>query len=136
MALLPLFCACTAERVQEESPATPSVDQQTIILRAQADVPGSGPTKVVLDFPTLSWQDDDQIAVFDGTAKHTFSIPPGGNHGSSANFSGTVSEGASELYAVSPAAAADALSGGLLSVSLLSVQVIPSGLTASPQALL
>lgn len=131
-ALSPLLFACTAEPEQEMAPAATAGGRETVFLSAVAE---SGSSKATLDFPSVLWEDDDQIAVFDGTAKNIFSIPDGGNHGTSATFSGTVTEGAAELYAVSPSSAGTSLAGSLLTVNLPSVQSIPAGLKVSPEAL-
>ena len=131
-ALSPLLFACTAEPVQETAPAAPAEGRETIFLTAVAE---SGTSKTTLDFPSVKWEDSDQIAVFDGTSKNIFTIPEGGNHGTSASFTGTVAQGASELYAVSPASAGNALEGSQITINLPSVQTIPAGLTASPDAL-
>ena len=131
-ALTPLLFACTAEPEPQRAPAAPAGGQETIFLSAVTE---SGPSKTTLEFPSVKWEDSDQIAVFDGTAKNTFTIPEGGNHGTSATFTGTVTEGAAELYAVSPSSAGTTLAGSLLTVNLPSVQSIPAGLNASPDAL-
>ena len=99
-----------------EQPTQPRADLAEITLQATGESPAD--SKATLEFPSVKWQDSDQIAIFDGTAKNIFSIPEGGNHGTSASFSGTVTEGAAELYAVSPAAAGTALAGNLLTVSI------------------
>ena len=132
VAVLPVIFSCTREAGMEQ-PSQTRADLVEITLRATGESPAD--SKATLEFPFVKWQDSDQIAIFDGTAKNVFSIPEGGNHGTSATFSGTVTEGAAELYAVSPAAAGTALAGSLLTVNIPSVQSIPSGLTAAPEAL-
>ncbi len=132
VAVLPVIFSCTREAGMEQPPQT-RADLVEITLRATGESPAD--SKATLEFPSVKWQDSDEIAIFDGTAKNIFSIPEGGNHGTSASFSGTVTEGAAGLYAVSPASAGNALSGSLLTVNIPSVQSIPAGLTAAPEAL-
>lgn len=138
LAAMSLLIGCTVEPVQESAPQAPQGRLETVILQASPESPGNAgapASKATLDFPSVLWQDSDQIAVFDGSAKNVFSIPEGGNHGTTASFSGTVTEGAAELYAVSPASAGTALAGSLLTINLPSVQTIPAGLKASPDAI-
>ena len=132
VAVLPVIFSCTREAGMEQ-PSQTRADLVEITLRATGESPAD--SKATLEFPSVKWQDSDQIAVFDGTAKNIFSIPDGGNHGTSATFSGTVTEGAAELYAVSPPSAGTSLAGSLLTVNIPSVQSIPAGLTAAPEAL-
>ena len=129
-ALLPVFYACTQE-VQVEQILAPQAKVTEITLEASPEVPD---VKVQIDYPSLLWEDSDQIAVFDGTARNIFTIPEGGNHGTSASFRGTAAQGA-ELYAVSPASVAQALGSGFLNIAFPEVQRIPSGRQVAPEAL-
>ena len=99
---------------------------------------GEPQTKVTLDFSraaNVRWLDNDLIAVFDGTAKNQFSIDPGTNTGESATFSGEVTAGATNLYAVSPYSAAVSQSGTNLTVTVPSSQTISSSTNVDPAAL-
>lgn len=99
---------------------------------------GEPQTKVTLDFSqaaNVRWLDNDLIAVFDGTAQNQFSIDPGTNTGESATFSGEVTAGATNLYAVSPYSAAGSQSGTNLTVTVPSSQTISSSTNVDPAAL-
>ena len=99
---------------------------------------GEPQTKVTLDFSqaaNVRWLDNDLIAVFDGTAQNQFSIDPGTNTGESATFSGEVTAGATNLYAVSPYSAAVSQSGTNLTVTVPSSQTISSSTNVDPAAL-
>ena len=91
--------------------------------------------KAILDLPHVLWEDNDCIAVFDGTARRMFTIPEGGNHGSSATFVGDASSGAADLYAAYPESTAEACANGLLTVVVPSVQHVPEGRSSDPDAL-
>ena len=99
---------------------------------------GEPQTKVTLDFSqaaNVRWLDNDLIAVFDGTARNQFSIDTGTNTGESATFSGEVTAGATNLYAVSPYSAAVSQSGTNLTVTVPSSQTISSSTNVDPAAL-
>ena len=99
---------------------------------------GEPQTKVTLDFSqaaNVRWLDNDLIAVFDGTAQNQFSIDPGTNTGESATFSGEVTAGATNLYAVSPYSAAVSQSSSNLTVTVPSSQTISSSTNVDPAAL-
>ncbi len=99
---------------------------------------GEPQTKVTLDFSqtaNVRWLDNDLIAVFDGTAQNQFSIAPETNTGESATFSGEVTAGATNLYAVSPYSAAVSQSGTNLTVTVPSSQTISSSTNVDPAAL-
>ena len=98
----------------------------------------AGSSKVTLDFSqaqNVRWSDDDLIAVFDGTAKNQFSIDAGTNTGATAKFSGEVTEGYTDLYAVYPYSAAGSLSGSSLTVTVPAEQTVSSSASVDPAAL-
>ncbi|MBO6168545.1 MAG: hypothetical protein J6O51_01085 [Bacteroidales bacterium] len=128
------LASCQSELSQDTVKPGDTTDATELILTAQSELPSG--TRTILDFPALTWEDSDCIAVFDGKSKNLFSITEGGNHGTSATFKGEVAQGATELYAVNPADAAQSCSDGSLTVSLPSVQRIPDGRQASPEALI
>ena len=82
-------------------------------------------TKTYVSGTDIIWEDTDDLAIFDGTAKRVFSIS--NISGTTADFSGEVADGSTEFYAAYPAASASALSAGVLTASLPSAQVIPAG---------
>lgn len=117
-------------------------------IAAPEDIPSGGPRvpvtleaytegggKTVLDFPSVKWEDSDEIAVFDGVSRNIFTIPSGGNSGSSARFRGEVAEGAKTLYAAYPAAAAESCDGGLIIISVPREQRLSGSSPAAPGAL-
>lgn len=127
-----LFSCQREERVdnQEETP----VRKTKISFSAQ----GEPETAAYLDFsqtPNVRWADDDLIAVFDGTVKNQFGIDDGTNTGAAATFSGEVTEGYTNLYAVYPYSAAGSLSGASLSVTVPSVQTVSGTSCVDPAAL-
>ena len=130
--IVALFSCQREERVdnQEETP----VRKTKISFSAQ----GEPETAAYLDFsqtPNVRWSDDDLIAVFDGTAKNQFSIDEGTNTGGSATYSGEVTEGFTNLYAVYPYSAANALSGSSLSVTVPAIQTVSSTAKVDPAAI-
>ncbi|MBR3074753.1 MAG: hypothetical protein IKH11_03225 [Bacteroidales bacterium] len=92
-------------------------------------------TKALLDFPSMLWEDNDEIAVFDGSSKSIFTIPDGENGGSTATFSGSVASGSSVFHAVYPASAGLGLESGNLTVCVPSAQTVRAGTCADPAAL-
>ena len=99
---------------------------------------GEDLSKVALNFAeaqNAKWEDSDQVAVFDGSAKNVFSIKSGSNTGASAVFEGEVTDGAATLWAVYPADAGVALSGSDIQIEVPAQQNIPSGAIADPKAL-
>ena len=91
-------------------------------------------TKTYVSGTDIIWEDTDDLAIFDGTAKRVFSIS--NISGTTADFSGEVADGSTEFYAAYPAASASALSAGVLTASLPSAQVIPAGKNVAQGALL
>ncbi len=91
--------------------------------------------KATLDLPHVLWNDNDCIAVFDGSSRRIFTIREGSNQGSSATFVGEASAGAADLYAAFPESAAEACADGLLTISVPSVQRVPEGRSADSGAL-
>ena len=99
---------------------------------------GEAEEKAYLDFSqtqNVRWSNTDLIAVFDGTVKNEFSIDSGTNTGATATFSGEVTAGYSNLYAVYPYSAANSLSGSSLSVTVPSFQTVSSTAKVDPAAL-
>ncbi len=133
-ALLSIVALASCEReARDDSPEVPT-RKTKISFSAQ----GEPETAAYLDFsqtPNVRWSDDDLIAVFDGTAKNQFSIDEGTNTGGSATFSGEVTEGFTNLYAVYPYSAANALSGSSLSVTVPAIQTVSSTAKVDPAAI-
>ena len=126
--------ASCAKEAGEGNPDETPTQKTRISLSAQ----GEPETSAYLDFeqdPNVRWSDDDLIAVFDGTAKNQFSIDEGTNTGGSATFSGEVTEGFTNLYAVYPYSAANALSGSSLSVTVPVIQTVSSTVKVDPAAI-
>lgn len=117
-------------------------------------------TKVTLDFPNLAWEDQDQIAVFDGknTAPNVFiyqapvvedetteetnpeEVTPAAVAVKSSvvrpSFSGSIAESAEELYAVYPYNANATLADGKITTTIPHEQVVPEGGNVDKSALL
>ncbi|MBP5558674.1 MAG: hypothetical protein J6X71_02800 [Bacteroidales bacterium] len=128
--LLPLSCE---KEIEEQNP-TPVSGKVSVSISAT----GEPEDKASLDFSqaqNVRWADDDLIAVFDGTAKNQFSIDAGTNSGASATFSGEVTAGYTDLYAVYPYSAAGSLSGSSLSVTVPASQTISASAPVDPAAI-
>lgn len=117
-------------------------------------------TKVTLDFPNLAWEDQDQIAVFDGknTAPNVFTyqapvvedenteetnpeeVTPAAVAVKSSvvrpSFSGSIAESAEEFYAVYPYNANATLADGKITTTIPHEQVVPAGGNVDKSALL
>lgn len=130
---IPVLFSCAREAGLDaaDQPGAPGARTE-IILSATGEAPEA---KATLEFPSVLWEDSDEIAVFDGYAKNVFTIPDGCNRGNSATFRGEVREGAAELYASSPASAGLGCAGGQITVELPSVQRIGTGRSIAPDAL-
>ena len=107
-------------------------DLVTVSLDASME---SHVSKAQLDFPSVLWEDSDEIAVFDGVARRIFTITDGGNHGRSASFTGEVDAGSGQLYAAYPASGAESCAGGLLTVTVPRVQKLEGDKTVDSDAL-
>ena len=126
--------ASCAKEAGEGNPDETPTQKTRISLSAQ----GEPETSAYLDFeqdPNVRWSDDDLIAVFDGTTKNQFSIDEGTNTGATATYSGEVTEGFTDLYAVYPYSAANSLSGSSLSVTVPSIQTVSSTAKVDPAAI-
>lgn len=83
----------------------------------------------------FEWAAGDRIAVFDGVSKNIFTFS--GGAGNTANFSGKVRKGATDLYAVYPADAAISIDAAqVLTVRLPRQQTIAAGATYDREAVL
>ena len=131
------FLLAALSGCRQELPAGPELpdnpaEGETVVLNASLQ-PAEG--KATLVFPSVLWDDDDEIAVFDGSSRHIFTIPEGENKGSTARFAGSASPSAAKLYAVYPASGGESLSAGSLGICIPSVQTVPDGKCADPLAL-
>ncbi|MBO4340939.1 MAG: hypothetical protein J5835_05875, partial [Bacteroidales bacterium] len=132
------LCAVSCEK---ETEGQDQPQEQAATVRVSLSATGestSSDMKATLDFSqaqNVRWSDDDHIAVFDGTAKNQFSIDDGTNTGATATFSGEVTPGYANLYAVYPYSAANSLSAGSLSVTVPSTQIVSSTASVDPAAL-
>ena len=132
-AVVPLAYSCNVGMdLDDVVPDWPPAGKVQACFNASVQGPD---TKATLDFPSVLWEDNDEIAVFDGSSRNIFSIPEGENNGSTAKFSGCVTSGSTEFYAVYPASAGLGLESGSLTVHVPSVQNIPSGACVDPSAL-
>ena len=133
-----LLGSCTQEPM-EDGGGIDLLEKVPVSFSAQGemDAEESG-SRVMLDFTqaaNVRWQDSDQIAVFDGTAKNLFSIQPGTNTGATATFAGEVTKGYSSLCAVYPYSAGESRTGADVSVTVPAAQTISGSQKADPAAL-
>lgn len=102
----------------------------------ELSIVAEGQTKASFDSSVrqLAWQEGDQVAVFDGTAKQIFTVNAASIDGGSAVFSGEITAGAQNLYVAYPVEAAGAASAEGVSVTIPSVQTVPAGDNSDPEA--
>jgi len=135
IAVAAISCAVSCNKEIAAPDSSPdSSDKVALSLSAT----GEPEVKVSLDFSqsqNVLWSDTDLIAVFDGTSKNQFSIDSGTNTGATATFSGEVTPGYSDLFAVYPYSAAGSLSGTSLSVTVPASQTVSGTASADPAAL-
>lgn len=81
------------------------------------------------------WAAGDKVAVFDGTSKCEFTVVEGTINGGSADFTGMVAEGATDLYVSYPFASADKVQDGLVFNEIPLVQTVAEGACVDPAAL-
>lgn len=131
--LLLALPACSPEQTAaEQLPDDSAGAGVPMTFEARSEVPEA---RLVLDYPSVLWSDSDAIAVFDGSARNVFTISEGGNGGTSARFSGSVTSGSGEFWAVSPESAGVSLESGALCVNLPSVQRLKAGESCASGAL-
>ncbi|MBQ7622413.1 MAG: hypothetical protein IJS66_01570 [Bacteroidales bacterium] len=90
-------------------------------------------TRAALEFPSVIWEDEDHIAVFDGYGMRDFTISS--HSGSSAVFSGSLAAGSSVLTVAYPYSAAVSADGSNVTVSVPAEQKLEPGKTADSAAL-
>lgn len=95
-------------------------------------------TKADLSGLDVVWTVGDKIAVFDGISESANEFTVGAVEGTTAIISGLVSEGTTEIYAVSPYSAARSLDAENHAVNfrLTQPQIIPEGASIAPEALI
>ena len=133
-----LLCAVSCNKERQDADLSPESTSKVKVSLSASGEASEMDDKAYLDFSTAQnvlWSDDDLIAVFDGTAKNQFSIDAGTNTGATATYSGDVTAGYSNLYAVYPYSAANSLSGSSLSVTVPSEQTVSSTASVDPAAL-
>lgn len=125
-----------ASCAKEITPAEPSEIGGDQTAKFELTVTTDQNTKAAFDSDVrqLTWQEGDQIAVFDGTAKQVFTVVAESIEGGSAKFVGDITEGATELYVAYPVAAASAASAEGMTVTIPSEQTVPEGAKADPEA--
>ena len=81
------------------------------------------------DGKTVVWEAEDSISVFDGVGNNKFLIDgyDASAPSSSARFTGTVDEGATQFYAVYPYAAGNTLNGSTVSATVPAIQTAKAG---------
>ncbi|MBQ9463217.1 MAG: hypothetical protein IJU68_06120, partial [Bacteroidales bacterium] len=119
-----LAASCTMEPVEIEYEAL-----VPLTLNAEFGEPGS---KTIVSGVEVLWNDNDKIAVFDGTAVREFTLISGSGT-KSALFYGEISSSASDLSAIYPYSAA-VLEDGQFSVHIPTIQRIID-YSADPDAL-
>lgn len=153
------FSCQKAEITDPNSPGTEQTYNKVDVVLT-ATIESRLDTKVTLAFPKLSWEDQDQIAVFDGknTAPNVFTyqapvvedetteetnpedVTPAAVAVKSSvvrpSFSGSIVESAEELYAVYPYNANATLADGKITTTIPHEQVVPEGGNVDKSALL
>ncbi len=117
-------CAKEIEISLIESDAVHSGQPSLVPLTFQAKAELMG-TKSDISFPSILWEADDELAVFDGSAFNKFSVVNLSDDGRTATFSGSAADAAS-YYAIAPYSAATNISteNTRLSVKIPSTQTI------------
>ena len=109
--------SCAQELVNPQANPELDVELVPMTLTVDGDVTK---TAVGEDGKTINWCENDQIAVFDGTAKRQFTATA--VEGKKATFVGLVASGAKSLYAVYPYSAAVECNNGVISATLAAEQ--------------
>ncbi len=123
-----LLSAC-----RKEGPAEPSVPI-SVTFHVSAEQKADASKVHLTDVPEMLWDDDDSLAVFDGSGKNLFRLSA--RQGAEASFVGQVSGSAVSFAAVCPWSAAGNWSDGFVTVTIPSEQCVPDGMNADPAALL
>ena len=124
IALTLCFFSCSKEEQDGQEQVPQKSGKIAVQLGAVSESSSDIKTSITAGM-TVEWLDSDQIAVFDGTSKNTFSIKT--NSGTSAVFTGIVDEEATSLYAAYPASLATQLSGETITTAIPTEQVVPTG---------
>lgn len=124
--------SCTKETPAEDSSVIVNGETVQMELTIAADAQ----TKAAFNSEVrqLAWQEGDQVAVFDGTAKQIFTVKQESIDGGSAVFTGEVTVGATDLYVAYPVSAAASASSEGISVTIPSEQTVPAGMNSDPEA--
>ncbi|MBO6169184.1 MAG: hypothetical protein J6O51_04350 [Bacteroidales bacterium] len=127
-----VLAACTRENAPDVQPSGPMVE---MTFEASA----SDLTKAGLDDLSVVWSAGDKIAIFDGISEtpNEFTLVSG-DGSTSGIFTGSLSTGATDFYAVYPFDAAVRLVTGetlLLELEIPAQQAIPDGQKVDPKAL-
>ena len=133
-----LSCAVSCNKERQDADLSPDPTPKVTVSLSASGESSEMDDKAFLDFSfaeNVRWSDDDLIAVFDGTAKNQFSIDAETNTGATATYSGDVTAGYSNLYAVYPYSAANSLSGSSLSVTVPAEQTVSSTASVDPAAI-
>ena len=116
-ALAMLASACQKELVSD---AVQSGVEPVVISTGDVE------TKTALDGTSIVWSADDKIAVFDkNNVKNLFAATS--VNGSKAEFTGVVTEGTTQIYAVYPYELAKSANGSTLTVTVLADQTSKAG---------
>lgn len=130
--ILTAFPSC----IKDVSPDSGDIITQKgkVAMEIQAGFSGS---RTTLDnFPVVTWQNSDAIAVWDGSEKSVFTIKSGTNQGSTATFEGSVAEGATSLWALFPASAFGSFDGSAFTATVPARQTVQAGAVSAPGATL
>lgn len=126
------LASCTKEN-QTETPSLP-VDGKTVAFELTVSANEQTKASFSSSARQLAWQEGDQVAVFDGTAKQIFTVVASTINGGSARFNGQITAGAENIYVAYPADAAVSASAEGIAVTIPSVQTVPSGENSDPNA--
>lgn len=121
--IITALSSCSKEVDANAGDPVPQNGKVTIELQAGF----SGTRTTLSNFPTVTWQNSDAIAVWDGSEKTVFTIKSGTNQGSTATFEGSVSEGATSLWALFPASSFGSFDGNSFTATVPAKQTVQSG---------
>lgn len=115
-----------------------AIPEQDVELVPMTITVGGEMTKTTVgnDGKTINWCEEDEIAIFDGTAQRKFTIVDGTVSGSTATFTGMVAAESTDLYAVYPHDAAVSFAEGMLTATVSASQTLATGDNVADGAIL
>jgi len=121
--IITTFPSCSKEGGPESGDIAP--EKGKVAMEIQAGFSGTRTT--LSNFPAVTWQNSDAIAVWDGSQKCVFTIKSGTNLGSTATFEGSVAEDATSLWTLFPASAFGSFDGSAFTATVPAKQTVQAG---------